>query len=118
MFSLGPRDLGSEVEDYAAAVASGDAAQIDRAAEALTGGDTILCCTQEGRTFEALAEELGTDPAPLLDLRDRAPALASGLEPGATAGRESVRLLSRAAASAGNALSPDRVRRPPANLTL
>ncbi|TNF19654.1 MAG: 4Fe-4S dicluster domain-containing protein [Rhodobacteraceae bacterium] len=46
--------------------------QIDRAAEALTGGDTILCCTQEARTFEALAEELGTDPAPLLDLRDRA----------------------------------------------
>lgn len=46
--------------------------QIDRAAEALTGGNTILCCTQEGRTFEALAEELGTDPAPLLDLRDRA----------------------------------------------
>ena len=38
-FSLGPRDLGSEVEDYAAAVASGDAAQIERAAKILTESD-------------------------------------------------------------------------------
>ena len=46
--------------------------QIDIAAAALTEGETILCCQQEARTFEALAEELGLPPAPLLDLRDRA----------------------------------------------
>ncbi|MEO1549330.1 MAG: 4Fe-4S binding protein [Pseudomonadota bacterium] len=45
---------------------------LDQAAEALTAGDAVLCCTQEAATFEALAEELGTTPAPLLDLRDRA----------------------------------------------
>lgn len=46
--------------------------QIDRAAEALTAGDVILCCTQEARVFGELAEELNLPPAPLLDLRDRA----------------------------------------------
>ncbi|ETA53641.2 (4Fe-4S)-binding protein [Rhodobacteraceae bacterium PD-2] len=46
--------------------------QIDRAAEALTQGDTIFCCTQEGAVFESLAEELGVAAPPLLDLRDRA----------------------------------------------
>jgi ferredoxin len=46
--------------------------QIDRAAEALTEGDVVFCCTQETRTFDALAEELGVDSAPVLDLRDRA----------------------------------------------
>lgn len=47
-------------------------AQIDRAAQALTEGETIFCCTQEDRTFSALAEELGAEAPPLLDLRDRA----------------------------------------------
>ncbi|SDX84385.1 4Fe-4S binding protein [Citreimonas salinaria] len=46
--------------------------QIDLAAAALTEGDAVFCCTQEARTFDALAEELGVDPAPVLDLRDRA----------------------------------------------
>ena len=46
--------------------------QIDLAARALQGGDAIICCTQEGRSFEALAEELGLPAPPLLDLRDRA----------------------------------------------
>lgn len=46
--------------------------QIDRAAQALTEGDAIFCCTQEGRTFNALAEELGVEAPALLDLRDRA----------------------------------------------
>ena len=46
--------------------------QIDRAGEALTSGDAIFCCTQEGRTFSALAEELGVEAPALLDLRDRA----------------------------------------------
>lgn len=46
--------------------------QIDRAAEALTQGDTIFCCAQEEAVFTALAEELGVDAPPLLDLRDRA----------------------------------------------
>ncbi|SDG98864.1 4Fe-4S binding protein [Alloyangia pacifica] len=46
--------------------------QIERAAQGLTQGNVVLCCTQESRTFEALAEELEVEPAPLLDLRDRA----------------------------------------------
>lgn len=46
--------------------------EIDRAATALTEGDVIFCCAQETRRFDALAEELGVDPAPTLDLRDRA----------------------------------------------
>ncbi|MCA0942196.1 4Fe-4S binding protein [Salipiger pacificus] len=46
--------------------------QIERAAKGLTQGNVVLCCTQESRTFEALAEELEVEPAPLLDLRDRA----------------------------------------------
>ena len=47
-------------------------AQIELAAKGLTSGNVVLCCTQEARTFEALAEELGVETAPLLDLRDRA----------------------------------------------
>ncbi|WP_116598230.1 4Fe-4S binding protein [Primorskyibacter marinus] len=46
--------------------------QVDRAAAALTHGDTIFCCTQESRVFETLADELGTEPPAFLDLRDRA----------------------------------------------
>ncbi|MBY6005129.1 4Fe-4S binding protein [Salipiger bermudensis] len=46
--------------------------QIELAAKGLTRGNAVLCCTQEARTFEALAEELDLEPAPLLDLRDRA----------------------------------------------
>ncbi|MBO9463739.1 4Fe-4S binding protein [Tropicibacter sp. R15_0] len=46
--------------------------QIDKAAEALTQGDTIFCCTQEARIFESLAEEVDAPAPPVLDLRDRA----------------------------------------------
>ena len=46
--------------------------QIDRAAAALEQGDTVFCCSQESRVFEALAEEMQTDAPPVLDLRDRA----------------------------------------------
>lgn len=46
--------------------------QIDRAAEALAAGDAVICCTQERRVFELLAEELDVEPPALLDLRDRA----------------------------------------------
>ena len=46
--------------------------QIDRAAKALEGGDTVFCCAQESRVFEALAEELDLPAPPTLDLRDRA----------------------------------------------
>ena len=46
--------------------------QIDQAAAALQAGDTIFCCTQESRLFEALAEELDLPAPPVLDLRDRA----------------------------------------------
>lgn len=46
--------------------------QIDRAAKALEEGESIFCCQQEARTFEALADELGTAAPPMVDLRDRA----------------------------------------------
>lgn len=46
--------------------------QIDQAAAALKGGEAIFCCAQEHRLFEAMAEEAGTVPPPVLDLRDRA----------------------------------------------
>ena len=46
--------------------------EISTAAAALSEGDAIFCCTQEARTFETLAEELGVPSAPTLDLRDRA----------------------------------------------
>ena len=46
--------------------------QIDQAAAALQAGDTIFCCTQESRLFEALAGELDLPAPPVLDLRDRA----------------------------------------------
>ena len=46
--------------------------QIDIAAKALTEGEAVICCTQESAVFNALAEELGSAPPALLDLRDRA----------------------------------------------
>lgn len=46
--------------------------QIDRAAAALEQGDSLFCCQQEARVFEALAEELGVPAPATLDLRDRA----------------------------------------------
>ncbi|MCC1492931.1 4Fe-4S binding protein [Cognatishimia sp. F0-27] len=46
--------------------------QINQAAAALQTGDAAICCMQESRIFEELAEELGTDVPPLIDLRDRA----------------------------------------------
>ena len=53
LFSLGPRDLGSEVDDYAEAVASGDNARIDRAAKILTESDLPA----EGRVRVLAVEE-------------------------------------------------------------
>ena len=46
--------------------------QLDLAAKALSEGDVVICCAQEAKRFEALAEDIGVDPAPTLDLRDRA----------------------------------------------
>ncbi|WP_428925658.1 4Fe-4S binding protein [Marinibacterium sp. SX1] len=46
--------------------------EIGRAEAGLTRGETMIACQQQARIFEDLAEELGTDPAPLVDLRDRA----------------------------------------------
>ena len=46
--------------------------QIESAAQAITKGDAIVCCTQEWRTFQALADELDVPMPSLLDLRDRA----------------------------------------------
>lgn len=42
------------------------------AAEALTNGGAIFCCTQESRFFTELATDLGVDAPLFLDLRDRA----------------------------------------------
>lgn len=47
-------------------------AEIDRAAKAIEAGDALICCRQEARIFEDLAADLGVDPPPLVDLRDRA----------------------------------------------
>ncbi len=46
--------------------------QLERAAQAMEGDDTVFCCTQESRVFEALAEEMDRPVPPMLDLRDRA----------------------------------------------
>ena len=46
--------------------------QIDQAIAAVSDPDAIFCCTQEARLFAQLAEELGADAPPVLDLRDRA----------------------------------------------
>ncbi len=48
--------------------------EIDRAAEALQGSEdgVVIACGQEARTFEALAEEIGTEPPLCIDIRDRA----------------------------------------------
>ncbi|MBV6637837.1 MAG: 4Fe-4S binding protein [Mameliella sp.] len=63
------RTTGLEVSPPCSALCT---SQIDRAAAALQGGDTIFCCTQESRIFEALAEEMDLPAPPVLDLRDRA----------------------------------------------
>ncbi len=46
--------------------------QSEQAAEALTAGESVFCCTQEHRFFEELAAEIGVQSPPVLDLRDRA----------------------------------------------
>ncbi len=48
--------------------------QIDRAAEAISNSTEplVVCCQQEARTFEALAEELGAAAPAMVDIRDRA----------------------------------------------
>ncbi len=45
---------------------------LDQAEAALSTGEAILCCTQEAQVFEELAADLGLEPAPVLDLRNRA----------------------------------------------
>ncbi len=46
--------------------------QADIAAAAISNGNAIICCAQETRRFEEMAEELGVNAPPTLDLRDRA----------------------------------------------
>ncbi|MDF0594575.1 4Fe-4S binding protein [Psychromarinibacter halotolerans] len=46
--------------------------ELETAAKAIAGGDAIICCGQETRTFTDLAEEIGADVPAFLDLRDRA----------------------------------------------
>ncbi len=47
-------------------------AQAERAAQAISTGETVICCAQEKRFFDALAEEIDAPPPAYLDLRDRA----------------------------------------------
>ena len=60
---------GLAVKPACSALCTGD---IAKAAAAIEDGETIFCCTQEGRVFADLAAELDRDDPPLLDLRDRA----------------------------------------------
>lgn len=53
LFSLGPRDLATEVDAYVAADASGDAASVERAAKALTESDL----PRSGRVRDLAIEE-------------------------------------------------------------
>ena len=46
--------------------------QTDSAAAAIAAGDAVICCTQEQRLFEEIAEEIGAPAPAFLDLRDRA----------------------------------------------
>ncbi len=46
--------------------------QADRAATAISGGESVICCAQEKRFFADLAAELDQPAPPVLDLRDRA----------------------------------------------
>ncbi|AXT35020.1 4Fe-4S dicluster domain-containing protein [Phaeobacter sp. LSS9] len=46
--------------------------EIEQAAAALTQEDAIICCAQEHRIFEALAEEIDAPAPGFIDLRDRA----------------------------------------------
>lgn len=46
--------------------------EVDALAQAIATEDTQICCTQESALFTALADEIGTLPPALIDLRDRA----------------------------------------------
>ena len=46
--------------------------QGDLAAEAIAAGDVIVACGQEAETFAALAEDVGAEAPPCVDIRDRA----------------------------------------------
>lgn len=46
--------------------------QAETATKAIEAGDVIVACTQERAFFEMLAEELGVDSPPFVDIRDRA----------------------------------------------
>lgn len=46
--------------------------QIDAAQSAIAGGDAIICCRQEARVFQELADALEVPEPPMVDLRDRA----------------------------------------------
>ncbi|WP_425099458.1 4Fe-4S binding protein [Tropicibacter sp. S64] len=63
------RALGVEVAAPCHALCMGN---VEAAAAAIGTGDALLCCTQEQRLFEALADELGAEIPGFTDLRDRA----------------------------------------------
>ncbi|OIQ44133.1 MAG: (4Fe-4S)-binding protein [Roseobacter sp. MedPE-SW] len=46
--------------------------QVEAAAAAISGGESVICCAQEKRFFADLAAELDQPEPPVLDLRDRA----------------------------------------------
>lgn len=46
--------------------------QIDAAHAAIASGDAVICCRQEARIFQEIADELEVPEPPMVDLRDRA----------------------------------------------
>ena len=61
--------LGIEVTAPCSALCT---TETNRAAEAMAEGTSVICCAQEARVFEALADELDLPAPPTVDLRDRA----------------------------------------------
>ena len=66
--------------------------ELDVAAKLIEGSETIIACGQEGERFASLADELGADTPPTVDLRDRA----GWSEQGTDAGPKMAALLAEA----------------------
>ena len=54
------------------ALCTAETGSATKAIAATDGDEPIICCTQERRVFDEIAADLGVEPPPCLDLRDRA----------------------------------------------
>jgi ferredoxin len=54
------------------ALCTAETGSATKAIAAADGDEPIICCTQERRVFDEIAADLGVEPPPCLDLRDRA----------------------------------------------